>query len=216
MQSRYHIELITDALGSYFDPQALQQIIDANLGQDAFGYLLGKYPHYHCDNGQIAESLAYVKQEHQQIVTLAAAPGTSSQQRAAFGRLTHTVHDFYAHSNYVDLWLEANDGLANTTAAQIDGLAPALLDHPQLYSGSFKVWIDSLYYIPGFRPILRKLYLRSGSHEAMNLDDPDQGPKFYYAMVAAKQRTLHEYQRAAAALLAYGGEVALQRFQRAE
>jgi hypothetical protein len=215
MQSRYHIELITDTLSSYFDPQALQQIIDANLGQDAFEYLLGKYPQYHFDDNQIAKSLAYVEQEHSQIVTLASTPGTGTAQRAAFGRLSHAVHDFYAHSNYVDLWLEANDGLINTKAEQIDGLAPTLLSHPQLYSGSFKVWFDSLYYIPGFRPILRKLYLRPDSHEAMNLDDPGQGPKFYYAMVAAKQRTLHEYKRAVDALLAHGGEEALQHFHRA-
>jgi hypothetical protein len=111
--------------------------------------------------------------------------------------------------------LEAHGGLANSTAADIDGLDPVLLNHPQLYTGSFILWFDSLYYIPGFRPILRKLYLRPRSHEAMNLDSPAQGPKFAYAMEAAKERTLHEHQRVVDTLRARGGDEALQRFYHA-
>jgi hypothetical protein len=48
----------------------------------------------------------------------------------------------------------------------------------------------------------------------MNLDSPTQGPKFHYAMIAAQQRTLHEYHRAAGALSAHGGDEALKRFWR--
>jgi hypothetical protein len=212
MDSQYHIQLLTESLGSYFAPQALEQIIAANLGQDELRYQLGAYPHFHFDNNEIAKSLAYVDQEHTQIGALAGIDISGAAQRAAFGRLTHTVHDFYAHSNYVDLWLEANGGLANSVAEQINGLDSALLNHPQLYTGSFKLWFDTLYYIPGFRATLRRIYLRPRSHEAMNLDSPSQGPKFYYAMVAAKQRTLYEYKRAVDTLTARGGEEARARF----
>lgn len=211
MDSQYHVQLLTETLESYFSPPALAQIIAANLGQDALRYQLGAYPHFHFDNNQIARSLAYVDEEHARIGTSTSAPA----QRAAFGRLTHTVHDFYAHSNYVDLWLAAHGGLATTTADEIDGLDAALLNHPQLFTGSFKLWFDTLYYIPGLRPLLRSLYLRPNSHEAMNLDTPSQGPKFAYAMVAAKQRTLYEYERARATLCARGGEAALARFAHA-
>ncbi len=215
MESQYHIQLLTETLGSSFAPQALEQIIAANLGQDALRYQLGAFPHFHFDNNQIARSLAYVDEEHALIGKLASpatatgSPGIGdpgAAQRAAFGRLTHAVHDFYAHSNYVDLWLEAN------AATQINGLEPALLNHPRLYSGSFLLWFDTLYYIPGLRPLLRSLYLRPNSHEAMNLDSPSQGPKFDYAMIAAKQRTLQEYQRAGDCVRTHGGEEALHRF----
>jgi hypothetical protein len=212
MDAPFHIQLLKETLGSYFSPQALEEIISANLGQDALRYQLGAYPHYHFDNNEIASSLAYVEEEHARIGILASDPNSAPAQRAAFGRLSHTVHDFYAHSNYVDLWLAANGGLANTSPEQIDGLDPAVLNHPQLQTGSFLIWFDVLYYIPLLRPLLRKIYLRPNSHEAMNLDIPAQGPKFAYAMSAAKQRTLHEYKRAADTLIARGGQEALQRF----
>jgi hypothetical protein len=212
MDSQYHIQLLTESLASYFSAHALEQIIAANLGQDALRYQLGAYPHYHFDNNEIARSLAYVEEEHALIGKLAAA-NNGATQRAAFGRLTHAVHDFYAHSNYVDLWLEANGGQANSFPEQIDGLDPALLNHPQLHSGSFLIWFDSLYYVPGFRAILRSAYLRPRSHEAMNLDSPGQGPKFAFAMAAAKQRTLYEYRRVVDRLTAQG-EDALDRFLR--
>jgi hypothetical protein len=220
MDSQYHVQLLTETLRSYFSSQGLEQIIAANLGQDSLRYQLGAYPHYHFDNNQIARSLAYVEEEHALIGKLASDTDTPSKdghaqrQRAAFGRLTHTVHDFYAHSNYVDLWLAAHGGLANTSADDIDGLDPTLLNHPQLYTSSFLIWFDTLYYLPGMRPILRGIYLRPHSHEAMNLDNPGQGPKFAYAMVAAKQRTLYEYQHAVETLQAIGGEDALNAFAR--
>ena len=214
MESQYHVQLLIETLGSTFAPHALDQIIAANLGQDQLRYQLGAYPHFHFDDSKIAQSLAYVEKEHTLIVKLAAS-GAAKAQRAAFGRLTHSVHDFYAHSNYIDLWLAANGGLARCAPEQIDGLDQSLLAHPHLHTGSFLLWFDPLYYLPGLRPLLRKLYLRPKSHEAMNLDSPTQGPKFAYAMVAAKQRTHHEFQRAVDALSAAGGEAAVQRFCRA-
>jgi hypothetical protein len=217
MDSQYHIQLLTETLGSYFSAEALAEVIAANLGQDALRYQLGAYPHFHFDNNEIARSLAYVDEEHARIGALAEAAENerddpAAQQRAAFGRLTHAVHDFYAHSNYVDLWLEGNGGLAQTAAHQINGMDAALLQHPRLYSGSFRIWFDTLYYIPGFRRLLRRLYLRADSHEAMNLDSPSQGPKFDYAMMAAKQRTVYEYERALNTLTTLGGNNAVARF----
>ena len=46
----------------------------------------------------------------------------------------------------------------------------------------------------------------------MNLDSSERGPKFAYAVAAARQRTVHEYQLAADAALAAGGATALARF----
>lgn len=216
MDSQYHVQLLTEAVGNYFAPHALDEVIAANLGQDALRYQLGAYPHFHFDNNEIARGLAYVDEEHAHIgipaVTDDDPAVTARAQRAAFGRLTHAVHDFYAHSNYVDLWLTEHGGLDATTATQINGLDPVILNHAKLYSGSFLLWFDLLYYVPGLRPMLRKLYLRPGSHEAMNLDTPSQGPEFAYAMVAAHHRTLFEFERARATLHALGGEEAFTRF----
>ena len=211
MDSKYHIQLLTETLAPYFSPHGLGEIIAANLGQDALRYQLGAYPEYHFDNNQLARSWAYVEAEHAHIGALV-GQGDAAAQRAAFGRLTHSVHDFYAHSNYVDLWLAAHGGLANTTPEQIDGILPHLLHHPDLVTGSFLLWFDTLYYLPGVRHLLRSLYLRPGSHEAMNLDSPGQGPKFAYAMVAAQQRTRYEYERAIATLTARGGADAVKLF----
>jgi hypothetical protein len=213
MESQYHIQLLTETVGNFFSPRALEEIIRANLGQDALRYQLGGYPHYHFDNNQIAKGWAYVDEEHERIGQLAATKQVDAQ-RAAFGRLTHAAHDFYAHSNYVELWLAAHGGLANTTPDQIDALDPTLLQHPQLRTGSFLLWFDPLYYLPGLRSIIRRLYLRPGSHEAMNLDSPAQGPLFAYAMAAAKQRTLYEYQRVVNTLTTLGGDEALHHFTR--
>jgi hypothetical protein len=220
MDSQYHVQLLTETLESYFSPHALAQVIAANLGQDALRYQLGGYPHFHFDNNEITRGLTYVDEEHAVIgkwskAEKSAPSEMASAQRAAFGRLTHAVHDFYAHSNYVDLWLAAHGGLAGSTADQIDGLDDVLLNHPQLVTGSFLIWFDTLYYIPGIRPYLRKLYLRPGSHEAMHLDDPAQGPKFAYAMAAAQQRTLYEFERAVKTLHRHGGADALEHFYHA-
>ena len=73
---------------------------------------MGTRPHIHFDDDKFAEANAYVAKEHARIVELAcepSRPGTpedalvGADQRAALGRLCHTVQDFYAHSNYVDL-----------------------------------------------------------------------------------------------------------------
>lgn len=217
MDGQYHIQLLTESVGTNFSPQGLAQIIAGNLGQDALPYLLGIHPHYHFDNNKITQGLAYVEEEHTRIRSLSkqnADAQIGAKQRAAFGRLTHAIHDFYAHSNYVDLWLVEHGGLAHSHAHEIDGMDASLLNHPQLYTGSFWLWFDIFYLVPGFGSFLHKLYLRPNSHEAMNLDNPRQGPKFAYAMIAAKQRTIYEYDRAIAGLHTQGGDHAVQRFLR--
>lgn len=221
MDGQYHIQLLTESVGASFSPLALEQIIAGNLGQDALRYLLGTHPHYHFDNNKITKALAYIEDEHTLIRSLAAPQANpradkvvdiGAAQRAAFGRLTHTIHDFYAHSNYVDLWLAKHGGLAHSHANEIDGLDASLHNSPNLYTCSFWLLFDTFYLLPGVGSRLRKLYLRPNSHEAMNLDNPRQGPKFAYAMVAAKQRTIYEYDRAIAGLHTQGGDKAVQRF----
>jgi hypothetical protein len=183
--------MLAETFGQFFAPAALTEIIAANLWQDSPFTLLG-HPHIHFDNSQFASALDYIEQQH----TLVIRSSNPHDMRAAFGRLTHGAQDFYAHSNYVDLWLAANGGLAATIPADIDGLDPAILNHPDLRSGTFYWWRDLIYYVPGLSGFARKYLLFAGSHEQMNLDDESRGPKFAYALCAAKQRTLAEYRRA--------------------
>ena len=211
MKSRYHTELTRLTLQAHFSPDALEEIIAANLAQDALQNQLGSKAHFHFDNNKIAESLAYVESLHGQIAVLAAQSDHGKLQRAALGRLCHAVQDFYAHSNYVDLWL-ANHDHPVPPAYAIDGLIPELLNHPDLRTGTFVLLRDIIYYVPLIGALWRRIYVPPGSHEAMNLDSPDRGWKFSYAMVAARRRTLHEYWRAVQAVQDAGGDSALREF----
>ncbi len=213
MLLEYHAIITRDAIGKFFGETALREIIAANFKQDSLANLIGK-PYLHFDNDKIAESLAYIDR---QITRLTDARGDDAViqnvQWDAFGRLCHTAQDFYAHSNYVDLWLAENGGLENTSPAEIDGLDEKLLSHPNLRTGSFYLLRDIVYYIPGVRTIARKIHIPIFSHEAMHLDDPTRGAKFAYAMTAAIQRTRFEYRRAVDALSARGGTAAVNRFR---
>jgi len=211
MDSRYHADLTRAALSDRFSPDALEEIIATNLAQDALQNQLGSKAHFHFDNNKIAESLAYVESLHRQIAVLAAQGDNGKQQRAALGRLCHAVQDFYAHSNYVDLWLADHDHPVPPAYA-IDGLIPELLNHPDLRTGTFVLLRDIIYYVPLIGALWRRIHVPPGSHEAMNLDSPDRCWKFPYAMVAARRRTLHEYRRAAQAVRDAGGESALGEF----
>lgn len=211
MEARYHIELTRSALQDLFSPDSLEEIIAANLAQDALQNQLGSKAHFHFDNNKIATSLAYVESLHAQIRELATERNAGKQQRIALGRLGHAVQDFYAHSNYVDLWL-AQQGRQTPPPDAIDGLIPELLNHPDLRTGTFVLWRDIIYYVPIIGALWRRVYIPSGSHEAMNLDSLERGWKFPYAMTAARRRTLHEYRRAEQAVRRTGGESALREF----
>lgn len=203
MDKPYHIQITTAALPATIPADALQIILAANLGQDALRNQLGSKAHYHYDNNaseaSIAAGDAYVAELHQQVQAASARAENLTAACTAFGQLSHAVQDFYAHSNYVDLWLEKHGGLEKTRREDIVPLDPDILQHPALHTGHFRMFPDILYYIPGIKGIFRKLYLPADSHEAMNLDNPAKGERFWYAMHAATERTRREYERARAA-----------------
>ncbi len=191
MLAHYHTAVLTQTLGPLLSARALKAIISANLGQDSWRYQINT-PHIHCDNCAFAESLAYIERQHALIAAASEAPAMWT----AFGRLSHVAQDFYSHSNYVDLWLDAHGGLAHTRPEGINGLDPGLLASPALRSGYFVLWRDLIHYIPLLNGFAKKRLVAPASHEAMNLDDPGRGPRFGYSIVAAKQRTVAEYRRA--------------------
>lgn len=213
MDLKYHQQITRRALGAYFDEKALAQIVAANLWQDSPWNQFPNRSYLHFDNNKIAEGLAYVLSEHASIIQMVAGGGKGAAQRAAFGRLCHTVQDFYAHSNYVDLWLRAHGGLQRTQPTQIDGLDPRFLWHPDLKTGTFQIARDFVYYIPLAGWLFRRYRLDPDSHEAMHLDSPQRGPRFAYAFVAACRRTQYEYMRLVGVLAEVGGKEALCEFR---
>lgn len=212
MLRRYHQAITQQALEFYFDIPALNEVIAANLAQDVVTNQLGATPYFHFDNNMIAEGNEYVEAQHVLIIQLASEHRSSRVQRRAFGRLCHAVQDFYSHTNYVSLWLNAYGGISSQSPGQIDAVDMNILQHQQLSSGYFVPWRDPFYLIPGIGPLLKKIYLPADSHEAMHLDSPQRNPYFDYAFQAAIQRTRFEYERLATALVRRAGSEALQRF----
>ena len=212
MLPQYHTAITRRTRAPHFGEAALDEIVAANLAQDAWIYQLGSRAYYHFDNNRIAEGWAYIEELHRTIAALAEEAGAGRAQRVAFGRLCHAAQDFYSHSNYVDLWLARNGGLESTIPSEIDGLDQDLLSHPDLRTGTSVVWRDWIYHFSFAAPLARRVPPRPGSHQALHLDSPDRGPRFAYAVEAAGQRTLYEYTRVASAVLRVGREQALVRF----
>ena len=192
MLTQYHIEIMVTALGARFSPRALAAIINSNIYQDRIAAQFG-HDEFHFDNNAFARAYAYI--EEQRALTVAALNRQDVHSAwAAFGRMTHTQQDFYAHSNYITLWVKRFDGQALPTPSEIDPLDLSLLNHPDLRSGKTYYPFEFLYFMPGMRKFSLRI-LPHDSHAWMNLDTPEQGYKFDYAMQAAIQRTVIEYEK---------------------
>ena len=181
-----HAQITRQALGASFSPRNLEAIIAANSGQDA---LLGQFGHneYHFDNNSFAKSRAYL--DEQRALTLSALrSGESTSALSAFGRLTHAAQDFYAHTNYVSLWLARQTDSPPPPALEIDPVAADLLASPELRSGKLYYPQEALYFIPPLRGLALSILPRD-SHAHMNLDSAERGPLFEYAFQAALKRT---------------------------
>src|SRR5258706_10884231 len=116
---------------------------------------------------------------------------------AAFGRFLHTLQDFYAHSNYITIWVNRFDGKPLPTPPEIDPVDLTLLNSPDLRSGKVYYPFELLYYVRSTRAFALR-WLPHDSHAWMNLDSPEQGFKFDYAMQAAMKRSVIEYEKTTA------------------
>jgi hypothetical protein len=207
MLIQYHKSITRGALSDRFSPRALKAILAANLRQD--GLLTGLIGHdeYHYDNNALAESERYL--EGQRTLTLSALQKDNLPAAwAGFGRLVHTAQDFYAHSNYIGLWLarfEAN-GQRPQPPSEIDPLVDELIRSPALRSGKLYYPWDALAFIPGIKELVIP-FLPLDSHAHMHLDSPARGERFAYAFEAARKRTRHEFDQTVAGLSS--GQVAL-------
>jgi len=192
MLTRYHIEILSDALADCFSSRALSAISKANINQDRLSGLFG-HDEFHFDNSAFEKSYAYIEEQRALIVSSLKANHAASAW-AAFGRLTHTAHDFYAHSNYITLWLSHLNGKTPLVSSEVDPVDLTLLNSPDLRSSRLYYPLDVLYFIRPLRPYVLSRIPRD-SHAWMNLDSPEQGFKFDYAMQAALKRTKIEFDK---------------------
>jgi hypothetical protein len=203
LRIRYHVRLMNEALQEKCSPLAVREMTKANIRQDGLFGQLG-HPEYHYDSSQFARADAYVESQRQLIGALIGARAEPDraqvrQARQAFGRLTHAVQDFYAHSNYVQLWVNKNGLHPGEISAQvIDCLDPEILQSPELASGKAYL-LEPLSFVPLLEPLALRLLPRD-SHAWMNLDHAGRGELFPFAYTAALKRTRREFDQIASGL----------------
>ncbi len=192
MLTHIHQEITREALSTCVSPRALEIIVAANCKQDS---LPGQFGHdeFHFDNNAFDKSYRYINEQRGFVMASLLSPGVISAW-IAFGRLTHTAQDFYAHTNYISLWLDAHTHNGTPPAPpEIDPVQKSLIESSSLHSGKVYLPMDALYLIPFLRKFSLALLPRD-SHGWMNLDSPKQGFKFDYARAAAVKRTAHEFE----------------------
>jgi RHS repeat-associated protein len=119
--------------------------------------------------------------------------GTASEDLGyRFGRLLHTIQDFYSHSNYVDLYVQVYGETADLNA--IPTFEDAMLNEGGQYeefSNLLKTELKTGYYGTHSEP-----GHGSGSHEEMNLDQGEgsifTGKKASYQSKAAENLATRE------------------------
>jgi hypothetical protein len=185
-----HEEMTREALSARVSPRALEIIIAANRKVDALSNQIG-HDEYHFDNNAIDKGHQYIKEQRGFVLAALLSPGVLSAW-IAFGRLTHTAQDFYAHTNYVSMWLDQHPGTP-PAPPEIDPVQKSLIESPKIRSGKIYFPMDALYFVPFLRKF-SLILLPHDSHGKMNLDSPKQGPHFAYARAAAVKRTQYEFE----------------------
>ena len=192
MLPKYHAEITRHALRNLFSHAAIEKIVAANLYQDRPAAQIG-HDEFHFDNNAFKKSYAYI--EEQRVITVASLQARdASSAWAAFGRLTHAVQDFYAHSNYIDLWISGQPGGTVPASSEVDPVDPTLIDHRELCSGKIYLPLEAFSFAKLLKPLVLPLLPRD-SHAWMNLDSPEQGANFPFAFHAAVKRTRLEFDK---------------------
>ena len=128
------------------------------------------------------------------MVAASLEKGNADSAWRAFGRFLHAAQDFYAHSNYVTLWISRFDKQTIPPPPEIEAMHPDIINSQDLRSGKVYLPIEALYLFKNLRPFVKSI-LPYDSHSWMNLDSPEQGFKFDYAMHAAIKRTVLEFDK---------------------
>jgi hypothetical protein len=170
-----------------FSKRALEQVADANEDVDRIvtGSAAFFHPERHFTNESFAASSNRLKSLKSQIVTkVTADPPDGDEARALLGQALHTLQDFYAHSNWIEL---ANPGintnLGRNTMADPATTLQACPTDPNTLGPNGGGGLTSGYYIGnpftgcGTLPHPGKCYHGnySSSCKGINKDRSDQG-----------------------------------------
>jgi hypothetical protein len=192
MLTQYHFEIMLASLGDRFSARSMSVITYANVNQDRLGGQFG-HDEFHFDNNAFKKTYTYIEEQRGRVASSLVA-GDANSAWTAFGRFLHSTQDFYAHSNYITLWVNRFDGKPLPPPPEVDPMDPNLIDSPSLRSGKVYYPFELLYFIRRTRAFSLR-YLPHDSHAWMNLDSPAQGFKFGYAMQAAIKRTVIEFEK---------------------
>ena len=197
MKIPYHVEITRQALAESVSPRALEVIIRANIEQDGLHYQLG-HDHFHFDSNRFDEAYAYMDTQRA-VLQACLARGEAASAWKAFGKLSHAAQDFYAHSNYISLWLDSFNGATPPSPPEVDPVSPGILRRPDLRSGKLYYPFEAL----TFLPIIGKLFvpfMPPDSHAHMNHDGPDDSRLWDYVFHASVKRTRLEFEETTALL----------------
>ncbi|WP_269585592.1 hypothetical protein [Roseibium sp. Sym1] len=97
----YHGEITELANGTLLDSQQLGIVVAANIAQDLFQ----TKSFIHFDNCDFPGGIGHIDDEWNAIDTQG---NRSDAALVSFGALLHTVQDFYAHSNWIELHLDSD------------------------------------------------------------------------------------------------------------
>lgn len=208
MEGKYHRQMLNEVLSTHFNQDDLKRIIRANLHQD---WPLGQlHPEYHFDSSSFAKAETYINQQRQLIIT-SLRDQNREEALAALGRITHARQDFYAHANWVRLQIKQDEDKSHCLPDDI-ALCTKPTAEPNLISGTASIPRYLLYRVPLLGPLVKRFYLPSDSHEAMNLDNPRQGKLFAYALSAATRHTQLEFESLLAEIEVQLGKTAVSYF----
>jgi len=191
------MDITRQAIGAEFSPRALQVILHANVGQDSLIHQVGR-DHFHFDNNQIDASNAYIEAQRAAVFSSLSCNDVRAAWQA-FGRMIHTLQDFYSHSDYVPRWLFRFNGGTPPPPDEIDPVSVDVLEHPGLHTGMFRHPLEVLAFLPPLRKLVLP-YLPANSHARMNHDGPHVSAQFEYVFQASVKRTRLEFERTIAQL----------------
>ncbi|MFH1446278.1 MAG: HET-C-related protein [Chloroflexota bacterium] len=189
MRTKYHREITSEALAPYFSHRALTVIIRANIWQDSLRGQIG-HDEFHYDNNAIEQSNLYIKKQRELVITNLEEHRAIKAWRA-MGCLTHTAQDFYAHSNYVALWI-GRLGNKEPDLKHLSFVDNSIINNPEFCFAKTYFPLDYFALFPKFGTIFKNM-LPKDSHAWMNLDSPESGYLFKWAFHAAAKRTYYEY-----------------------
>ncbi len=141
MDKRVHKAITDEVLCAEGLGQASRLVIEVgNLSQDLDRQTRGD-PTHHFDDNSLAGSLDEIEQHQQSIAQRLAKPKITRQDDVEalheFGQELHTIQDFYAHSNYIEIKLKENPQLRPQDIPLMDFSKIRNHSEPELSTGFY-------------------------------------------------------------------------------